>query len=155
MNSCLQIFFFVFLLLNIRAVPKTLQLNLMPSGDTLSTNLEVFQTLANEWKDAYNNNNLIKLSLLYSENSDYISSHVNGLVTEGRDNIIAYFGKGIELGGHIDSIEILKINLSCDIATLFCKYEAKNCGEKVIGRNLLILKRIKDKWQIIIHMTVV
>jgi hypothetical protein len=52
-------------------------------------------------------------------------------------------------------VEILSMNVSCDLATLLCRYQATNSGVTVTGRNLLILKKIDDQWLIIIHMTVV
>jgi len=58
-------------------------------------------------------------------------------------------------GGHIDSIEILSMNVSCELATLLCKYQATNSGQTVVGRNLLVLKKIEGKWLIVLHMTVV
>jgi hypothetical protein len=57
-------------------------------------------------------------------------------------------------GGHIDSIEILGMNVSCDMASLYCKYKATNNGVTVTGRSLLVMKKIKEKWLIINHMTV-
>ena len=114
-----------------------------------------FEEKVVQWMDAYNSGNAKDLSPLYSENADYISSHVNGLVAKGRERLIQYFQDGINLGGHIDSIEILSINYSCDLAVLFCKYEATNSGQKAIGRNMLVLKLIDKEWLIVKHMTVV
>ncbi len=61
----------------------------------------------------------------------------------------------MNMGGHIDFIEILKMNVSGDIATLFCKYQATNNGVTVVGRNLLVMKKIDGSWLIKLHMTVV
>ena len=74
---------------------------------------------------------------------------------DGRKNVISYFQNGINGGGHIDKIEILSMNFSCDIATLLCKYQATNSGVTVTGRNLLVMKKIDGKWLITVHMTVV
>jgi len=76
-------------------------------------------------------------------------------VARGRDSVIANFHKGITAGGHIDSIDILSTNVSCDLATLVCKYQATNSGQKVVGRNLLVMKKIDGAWLIVTHMTVV
>jgi len=92
---------------------------------------------------------------LYSNEAEYVSSHVSGLVAKGRDQLIANFQNGMNSGGHIDSVEILSMNISCELATLFCKYQATNSGQTVIGRNLLVLKKMNNVWLIILHMTVV
>ena len=63
-------------------------------------------------------------------------------------------GKDIE-DTSIDTIEILSIEYSKNLAVLLCRYEATNSGQKVNGRNLLILKKIKGVWLITTHMTVV
>jgi ketosteroid isomerase-like protein len=114
-----------------------------------------FQEQTQKWKDAYNSKDARNLVPLYSEDAQYVSSHVSGLVVQGRDKLIANFQNGMNQGGHIDSIEILTMNISCDLATLLCKYQATNNGETVIGRNLLILKKINKQWLIVLHMTVV
>jgi ketosteroid isomerase-like protein len=122
------------------------------SPDTLS---EHFSVLAKTWMHAYNNNDSATLSSMYSSDAKYISSHVAGLVAHGRGRIIANFQRGVKLGGHIDSVSILSIQRSCDLATILCKYEATNNGEKVSGRNLLVIKWTNNKWVIVLHMTVV
>ena len=42
-----------------------------------------------------------------------------------------------------------------DLAALLCTYEATNNGQKAVGRNLLVCRKLNDEWLIIIHMTVV
>ena len=123
-----------------------------PVPDSLVT---LFNENVDKWMNAYNSGDAKNLIPLYSENSKYISSHVNGLVAEGRDQIIKYFQNGINMGGHIDRIEILEIEYSGDLAALFCIYEADNAGQKAIGRNLIVLRKINDTWLIVTHMTVV
>lgn len=103
----------------------------------------------------YNGPDATKLVPMYSEDAEYISSHVPGLVAHGRDRVIANFQKGMSQGWHIDAVQILLVNISCDIATLVCKYDANNSGQKVSGRNLLVLKKVNGKWLISTHMTVV
>jgi ketosteroid isomerase-like protein len=107
------------------------------------------------WIDAYNSGEAKQLIPLYAEDADYLSSHVVGLVAKGRDRLIENFQNGMNGGGHIDTIEILSINYSCELAVLTCKYEATNSGQKAIGRNMLVLRKIHNKWLIIKHMTVV
>jgi ketosteroid isomerase-like protein len=114
-----------------------------------------FQHQTEKWKDAYNSKDAGNLVSLYSEDARYISSHVAGLVADGRDRLIANFQNGMNMGGYIDSVEILTLDVSCDLASLLCKYQATNSGVTVEGRNLLIMKKINNVWLIIIHMTVV
>jgi ketosteroid isomerase-like protein len=117
--------------------------------------LQEFMRQTVKWQEAYNSKDAQNLSPLYSEDAQYISSHVAGLVANGRQNLIAYFQKGIDMGGHIDTVQVLSMNVSCNLATLICKYQAANNGEVAIGRNLLVLRKINESWLIILHMTVV
>ncbi len=114
-----------------------------------------FSVQTDEWVKAYNSKDASNLISLYTEDAIYISSHVNGLELDGRKNVIANFQNGINSGGRIDKIEILSMNLSCNMATLLCKYQATNSGVTVTGRNLLVMKKINGKWLIAVHVTVV
>ena len=111
--------------------------------------------VAERWLAAYNGTDANELTPLYTEDAQYISGHVSGLVADGRDRLVANFRKGMSMGGHLDGLEILSITHSCDLATVLCKYNANNSGQKVSGRTLLILKKIEDKWLIALHMTVI
>jgi ketosteroid isomerase-like protein len=117
--------------------------------------MNVFNQAMTRWMDAYNGGDATKLVPLDDENAEYVSSHVTGLVASGRKKLIENFQNGINSGGHIDHIEIISVNYSCDLATLVCKYEATTSGQKAIGRNLIVMKKTGDSWVIIIHMTVV
>ncbi|HEY1112362.1 MAG TPA: DUF4440 domain-containing protein [Chitinophagaceae bacterium] len=107
------------------------------------------------WQQAYNSKDGQQLAPLYTEDAVYISSHVEGLVAEGRDKVIANFQRGMSGGGHIDAIEIVSMDASCDLVSLHCRYQATNSGVTVSGRNLLVLKRVNNQWLIARHMTVV
>lgn len=115
----------------------------------------MFSARTEKWKEAYNSGDASRLTPLYAPDAQYISSHVQGLVANGREKLIANFRNGMSSGGHIDSIEIIRMDVSCDLATLFCKYQATNSGVTVSGRNLLILKKVGEEWLIVLHMTVV
>jgi ketosteroid isomerase-like protein len=125
------------------------------SIDKPDSMLMVFNTAVRNWQQAYNSGDAQNLVPLYTEDAEYISSHVNGLVAKSRERLIANFQNGMSAGGHLDSIEILSMSVSCDLATLVCKYEATNSGQKAIGRNLLVLVRSNGRWLIKTHMTVV
>jgi hypothetical protein len=66
------------------------------------------------------------------------SSHVPTPVVQRREKAIANFQRGMSMGGHIDAVQILSVQMSCDLATLFCRYEATNSGQKAIGRKLVL-----------------
>jgi len=108
-----------------------------------------------KWKEAYNGVYAQNLVPLYAEDAIYSSSHVAGLEAIGRDKVIANFQNGMKMGGHIDKVEILSANVSGEIASLYCLYQATNSGVTVTGRNLLVLRKVKGQWVIINHMTVV
>lgn len=116
---------------------------------------KVFQQATERWRQAYNSGDAQQLAPLYTEDAVYLSSHVEGLVAEGRDRVVANFQKGITGGGHIDTIEVVSLSVSCHLASLHCKYQATNSGVTVAGRNLLVLKRLGDQWLIATHMTIV
>jgi uncharacterized protein (TIGR02246 family) len=118
-------------------------------------NASEFRSLANEWKDAYNSKDAARLASLYAEDADYISSHVTGLIAHGREKIQTNFQAGMDAGGHIDEVRILRSSSSGDLAYLVCLYEATNSGQKVSGRNLIVSKKLRGKWLIVSHMTVV
>ena len=124
------------------------------SADTVRLG-EIFDAMTCRWEKAYNSGDAANLLPLYSDDARYISSHVSGLVAGGRDKVVAYFQAGINSGGHIDSIRIERMDVSCEIATLFCTYQATNSGITVTGHNLMVLRQADDGWVIILHMTVV
>ena len=124
-------------------------------SDSASMYSTEFLRLAESWRLAYNSGDAKNLVSMYTEEAEYISAHVAGYVAHGRDAVIANFQKGMDAGGHIDAIDILSINSSCDLATLVCHYRGTNAGQKVDGRNLLVSENIKGKWLIVTHVTVI
>ena len=123
-----------------------------PAGDSAAT---AFQKLADAWTAAYNSGDSTQLAEMYAPEARYVSGHVQGLVAEGREKVIANFRKGVRMGGHIDAVRVLSVECSCDLAALYCAYEATNSGQKARGRNILIVRREGERWRIILHMTVV
>ncbi len=124
-------------------------------SDPIDALAREFNLLAQRWRDAYNSGDSTALTSMYAEDADYISGHVSGLVAHGRNQVITNFLNGIRLGGHVDSVSIISIEQSCDLASLLCRYEATNAGQKAAGRNLLVVKRIGNRWLIVMHVTVV
>lgn len=116
---------------------------------------EEFRRIACEWMDAYNSRDVERLSELYMEDAMYVSSHVPALIAHGREQVGANFKRGMDAGGHVDTIQILKADISGDISYLVCLYEATNSGVHVSGRNVIVSKKIKGKWLIAAHVSVV
>ncbi len=114
-----------------------------------------FLRLANEWKDAYNAQDGARLGALYTPDADYVSPHVVGIVAHGRENIRKNFERGMKGGGHIDAIEILSCSMSCDMACVVARYDATNSGQKVNGRNVIILRNIGGRWLFATHASIV
>jgi ketosteroid isomerase-like protein len=114
-----------------------------------------FHRLAEQWRQIYNGKDATKFATMYAEDAQYISAHVAGYVADGREAVIANFQRGMDSSGAIESIEVLSSKTSCDLATVVCKYIAVNAGQRVEGRNLLVLKKHADKWLIASHITVV
>ena len=111
--------------------------------------------LAEDWKNAYNSGDALRLGSMYAEDAEYISPHVTGLVIHGRDVVQANFRRGMASGGHIDSVTIISSRVSGDMAYLVCRYDATNSGQRVNGRNVLIAKKTDGRWLIVVHASVV
>ena len=114
-----------------------------------------FPNIAEQWVAAYNGTDAKQLEPLYTKDAQYISGHVAGLVADGLDRLIANFQTGMNMGGHVDRLDVLTVNTSCDLATVLCAYSATNGGQKARGRTLLVLRKIDGKWLIALHVTVV
>ena len=115
----------------------------------------VFYAIADRWLAGYNGTDAGALAALYTEDAQYISGHVPGLVASGRSQVVGNFQKGMSAGGHLDRLEVISVNQSGDLATVLCRYDANNSGQKVSGRTLLVLRRAGGGWLIALHMTVV
>ncbi len=119
------------------------------------TDSDIIRNMTEQWKAAYNSGDAKNFNTIYSESSRYISSHVTKLELMGKEKVLNNFQNGMNMGGRIDSIEILDIQINNDLATVLCKYQATNSGVTVIGRNLLVMRKNNLNWEIVIHMTVV
>ncbi len=108
-----------------------------------------------EWKTAYNSGNANFLRPLYAETARYVSAHVPGYDAIGREAVIANFQRGISAGGRIDSIVVLSVDRTETRMTLLTAYYATNNGIPVHGRNLLVMQRGGQRWEILFHMTAV
>ncbi len=114
-----------------------------------------FLRLANEWMNAYNAKDGVRLGALYTPDADYVSPHVAGIIAHGRGNIREYFERGMKGGGYIEAIEILSCSMSCDMACVVARYDATNSGQKVNGRNVIILRNSGGRWLFATHASIV
>ena len=108
--------------------------------------------IAERWKDAYNSGDAAKVAALYTEDGYYLSAHI---LAHGRKAIEAYWRRGIAAGGHIDFIKPLAVFQSGDLGYCPGTYQATNAGVTVDGRILIVLRKVKGKWLIAAHETVV
>jgi uncharacterized protein (TIGR02246 family) len=121
-----------------------------PSADD-----QQLRDVATLWKEAYNRKDAKAVAHLYADDAYYVSQHVPGGFIHGRKAILANTERGISGGGHVDSIEILKSEIMGDLAYSVGTYHATNSGQKVTGRNILVLKKMSGRWLIVAHTSVV
>lgn len=105
-----------------------------------------------KWMQSYNAGDAGAVTALYTEDGYYLSAHV---LAEGRAQIRSYWERGIKAGGHLDFIKPLKIEHSGALAYCAGTYQATNAGVTVDGRILIVLKKVRGKWLIAAHETVV
>ena len=125
-----------------------------PDGQTDTTHPteQALLKVAEEWRAAYNAKDAAAVASLYAPDAYYVSAHV---VAHGRPEIQAYFQRGIDAGGNIDVIRILSSGQSGDLAYWVGTYEATNAGQKVRGRNVVAVRKVRDKWLMVAHESVV
>ena len=124
-----------------------------PGAEAAVASLEVeLRSLAEAWRSSYNAKDAAAVASRYSTDGYYISSHV---IARGRAEIQAYFQRGIDAGGHIDSIELLASARSGDLAYWVGTYEATNAGQKVKGRNVVVVRKVGNEWLIVAHESAV
>ncbi|HTP12234.1 MAG TPA: DUF4440 domain-containing protein [Bacteroidota bacterium] len=120
-----------------------------------SADEQQIRRIAEEWKDTYNRNDAAAGAALYAEDGYYVSQHLTTGIIQGRDAIRANIQRGIDSGGHVDSIEVLRLEIKGDFAYEVGTYQATNAGQKVTGRNILVFKKINGTWLIVAHTSVV
>lgn len=113
---------------------------------------EELRAVAETWRRSYNAKDAAAVAALYAPDAYYVSAHV---VARGRAEIQAYFQRGMDAGGHVDSIELLASGVSGDLAYWVGTYEATNAGQKVRGRNVVVSRKTDGRWLMVAHETVV
>jgi len=105
--------------------------------------------------DTYNRKDAAATAALYANDAYYVSQHVRGGIIQGHAALQANIQRGIDGGGHIDSIEILTLKIDGEMAYSVGTYHATNAGQKVTGRNIVVCRKINGKWLIVAHTSVV
>ncbi len=108
--------------------------------------------VSEDWIRFYNAGDAAKVVGLYTEDAHYLSAHI---LAHGRQEIQAYWERGIKAGGHIDFIKPVTTYYSGNLAYCAGTYQATNAGVTVDGRILIVLRKVDGKWLMAAHETVV
>ena len=111
--------------------------------------------IMNQWKNGYNNGEAQKIAALYSEDAYYLTQHFITGIVYGRPAIQAYFKIGVDAKYKIDAINLLSLGCADDFAYAITRYESTNDGQKAFGVNIVILRKMEDKWLIVAHESAV
>jgi hypothetical protein len=107
------------------------------------------------WKEGYNSGNAGKVAALYTPDAYYLTQHFVTGIVHPRGRIQAYVQRGVDAHYHLDVIEILKLECSADLAYTVGHYESTNGGQKAMGVNVVVLRKIKGQWLIVAHESAV
>jgi ketosteroid isomerase-like protein len=121
------------------------------NGCTDAADVNAIRRIPVLWKNNYNSGNAAGVAALYAENADYLTQHFISGIVHGRAAIQAYVQLGVAAHYHIDSIQILSMGCSGNLAYTVGRYEATNAGQKAMGVNLVVLRKIKGRWLIVAH----
>jgi uncharacterized protein (TIGR02246 family) len=108
--------------------------------------------LAEAWRVGYNAGDAEGVTELYTDDAYYLSAHV---LAHGRDEIRAYWRRGIAAGGHVDWIEPIAIHYTGRLGYAIGRYQATNAGVTVDGRIIIVVKKVGRRWRMAAHETVV
>lgn len=120
-----------------------------------SADESALRQISEQWKDGYNHGNAAKVAALYTEDAYYLTQHFVAGFVHPRSQIQAYVQRGADARYHIDTIEIVRLECSGDFAYTVTRYESTNAGQKVFGVNLVVLKKVQEKWLIVAHESAV
>lgn len=154
MKRSLPLLVFLLMVTSVPSGPAATEASNMPPARPYASGEPdaAFTQLAGAWKDAYNRKDAPGVAALYAEDGTYLSAHV---LARGRSEIQAYFQRGMDAGGHVDAIRIVESARGCDLGYAWGTYEATNSGQKVDGRILIGLKKVKGQWLFAAHEVVV
>lgn len=121
------------------------------NGCTDAPDVKAIRQIAAQWKADYNSGDAAAVASLYAENADYLTQHFITGIIHGRAAIQAYVQVGVDAHYHIDSIQIISMACSGEIAYTVGRYESTNAGQKAMGVNLVVLRKITGRWFIVAH----
>ncbi len=149
----------VFLLITTLALSQT-----RPSDSNRSNHAATSCSTADEkalrrvsevWKEGYNSGNAARVAALYTPEAYYLTQHFATGIVHPRDRIRAYVQRGVDARYHIDAIELLQLECSGELAYTVGRYESTNAGQKAMGVNIVVLRKIKGQWLIVAHESAV
>jgi uncharacterized protein (TIGR02246 family) len=115
----------------------------------------VIQRIIDEWQAGYNAASPEKVAALYADDATYLTQHFASGVVHGRAAIKAYVKKGTDAHYHIDSLDLLTSECSHNFAYAITRYTSTNAGQKAVGFNLVVLKKVGEQWLIVAHESAV
>lgn len=121
------------------------------NGCADAADVKAIHQIAAQWKDRYNSGDAAGVASLYTENADYLTQHFITGIIHGRGAIQAYVQRGVDAHYHIDSIQIISMGCSGETAYTVGRYESTNAGQKAMGVNLVVVRKIHGRWLIEAH----
>jgi len=112
-------------------------------------------SIADVWKDGYNQGDAARVAALYSADAYYLTQHFADGIVHPRSMIQAYVQRGIDARYHVDSIETLTTYCSAGFAYAITRYHSTNAGQTAMGVNLVVLRKIGGRWLIVAHESAV
>ena len=136
-------------------LPRRSNLDATARGCASAADEQEIRRFAERWKENYNQGNAAAIASLYSSDAYYLTQHYVSGIVHPRSMIQAYAQHGIDAHYRVDSIEVLHMNCSSDMAYAITRYQSMNAGQKAMGVNLVVLRKIAGKWLIVAHESAV
>jgi uncharacterized protein (TIGR02246 family) len=134
---------------------KTLPSDASQSNCDAPDDAEALKQVSQDWKNGYNNGEAAKVAGLYTEDAYYLTQHIVTGIVHGRREIQAYVQRGADAHYHLDDIQVISLHCSNNFAYTVTRYESTNNGQKAIGVNLVVLRKIANRWLIVAHESAV
>ena len=111
--------------------------------------------IAEQWKAAYNAGDPEKVAALYAQDATYLTQHFITGIVHGRAAIKAYVKNGTDASYKIDSLTMLASDCAKDFGWAITRYKSTNGGQKAVGVNLVVMRKLGGKWLIVAHESAV
>jgi ketosteroid isomerase-like protein len=121
------------------------------NGCTDAADVNAIRQIAAQWKDRYNSGDAPGVAALYAGNAYYLTQHYITGIIHGQASIQAYVQRGVDAHYHIDSIQIISMACSDDLAYTVGRYESTNSGQTAKGVNLVVVRKTSGHWLIVAH----